>query len=135
MRRERDLRYGSAGAIAADLRRFEADEPIGARAPSASYQLRKFVARHKGIVSAVGAVIVSLAIALIAALQDGRIAGAGLDVYEFEPDVPQALRDMENVTLLPHLGTATEEVRTDMGQMALDNVAAFVAGRPLPNPV
>lgn len=73
--------------------------------------------------------------ALISALHAGQIAGAGLDVYEFEPSVPQALRDMENVTLLPHLGTATEEVRTDMGHMALDNVAAFVAGRPLPNPV
>ena len=73
--------------------------------------------------------------ALIAALQSGQIAGAGLDVYEFEPAVPQALLEMENVTLLPHLGTATEEVRTDMGHMALDNVAAFVAGRPLPNPV
>ncbi|SLN22285.1 2-hydroxyacid dehydrogenase [Ruegeria meonggei] len=73
--------------------------------------------------------------ALIAALQAHQIAGAGLDVYEFEPAVPQALRDMDNVTLLPHLGTATEEVRTDMGHMALDNVAAFVAGRPLPNPV
>ncbi len=73
--------------------------------------------------------------ALIAALQAGQIAGAGLDVYEFEPAVPQALRDMENVTLLPHLGTATEEVRTSMGHMALDNVAAFVAGRDLPNRV
>lgn len=73
--------------------------------------------------------------ALIAALQAGQIGGAGLDVYEFEPTVPQALRDMQNVTLLPHLGTATEEVRTDMGHMALDNVAAFAAGRPLPNPV
>ncbi|WP_170400562.1 2-hydroxyacid dehydrogenase [Ruegeria arenilitoris] len=73
--------------------------------------------------------------ALIAALQVGEIAGAGLDVYEFEPAVPQALRDMQNVTLLPHLGTATEEVRTDMGHMALDNVAAFVAGHALPNPV
>ena len=73
--------------------------------------------------------------ALIVALQSGQIAGAGLDVYEFEPAVPQALRDMENVTLLPHLGTATEEVRTDMGHMALDNVAAFLAGRRLPNPV
>lgn len=71
--------------------------------------------------------------ALIHALTNGQIAGAGLDVYEFEPAVPQALREMENVTLLPHLGTATEEVRTDMGHMALDNVAAFVAGRPLPN--
>ncbi|MCV2888649.1 2-hydroxyacid dehydrogenase [Ruegeria aquimaris] len=73
--------------------------------------------------------------ALIAALSAGQIAGAGLDVYEFEPKVPEALRAMEQVTLLPHLGTATEEVRTGMGHMALDNVAAFVAGRDLPNPV
>ncbi|MFA3918990.1 2-hydroxyacid dehydrogenase [Ruegeria hyattellae] len=71
--------------------------------------------------------------ALIAALQTGEIAGAGLDVYEFEPKVPQALIGMENVTLLPHLGTATEEVRTAMGQMALDNVAACIAGTDLPN--
>ncbi len=73
--------------------------------------------------------------ALIAALRSGQIAGAGLDVYEFEPTVPLALREMESVTLLPHLGTATEEVRSDMGHMALDNVAAFIDGRPLPNPV
>ncbi|WP_282021512.1 2-hydroxyacid dehydrogenase [Ruegeria faecimaris] len=73
--------------------------------------------------------------ALISALQEKQIAGAGLDVYEFEPAVPQALIDLQNVTLLPHLGTATEEVRSDMGHMALDNVAAFVQGRPLPNPV
>ncbi len=73
--------------------------------------------------------------ALITALQNGRIAGAGLDVYEFEPSVPQALCDLENVTLLPHLGTATEEVRTNMGNLALDNIAAFVKGQPLPNPV
>lgn len=73
--------------------------------------------------------------ALIEALQQGQIAGAGLDVYEFEPAVPDALVEMENVTLLPHLGTATEEVRTDMGMMALDNVAAHVAGKALPNSV
>ncbi|TMV09808.1 D-glycerate dehydrogenase [Ruegeria sediminis] len=73
--------------------------------------------------------------ALIAALRSGRIAGAGLDVYEFEPKVPEALLEMENVTLLPHLGTATEEVRTNMGLMALDNVAAFAEGRALPNAV
>ena len=65
----------------------------------------------------------------------GRSAGAGLDVYEFEPEVPQALRSLDNVTLLPHLGTATEEVRSDMGHMALDNVAAHLAGQRLPNPV
>src|SRR6056297_205082 len=73
--------------------------------------------------------------ALIAALEAAQIAGAGLDVYEFEPKVPDALMTMENVTLLPHLGTAALEVREDMGQMALDNVMAFAEGRDLPNPV
>lgn len=72
---------------------------------------------------------------LIAALSKGRIAGAGLDVYEFEPRVPQALIDMENVTLLPHLGTAALEVRTAMGLMAVDNAIAFAKGQPLPNAV
>ena len=73
--------------------------------------------------------------ALIAALQAGQIAGAGLDVYEFEPTVPPELVAMENVTLLPHLGTASLEVRTDMGMMAVANLVAFAEGRPLPNPV
>ena len=73
--------------------------------------------------------------ALIAALQDGRIAGAGLDVYEFEPAVPAALRAMENVTLLPHLGTAALEVRAAMGMMVLENARAFRDGRALPNVV
>lgn len=73
--------------------------------------------------------------ALIAALMSDQIAGAGLDVYEFEPKVPQELRALNNVTLLPHLGTATEEVRSNMGHMVLDNVAAFMAGQELLNPV
>jgi lactate dehydrogenase-like 2-hydroxyacid dehydrogenase len=73
--------------------------------------------------------------ALIAALAAGRIAGAGLDVYEFEPKVPRALTEMENVTLLPHLGTAALEVREAMGQLALDNLFAFFNGDPVPNPV
>ena len=73
--------------------------------------------------------------ALVAALSEGRIGGAGLDVYEFEPAVPDALLAMENVTLLPHLGTAALEVREDMGRMALDNVTAVAEGRPAPNAV
>ncbi|HDR29997.1 NAD(P)-dependent oxidoreductase, partial [Rhodovulum sp.] len=73
--------------------------------------------------------------ALIAALSEGRIAGAGLDVYEFEPQVPPALLAMENVALLPHLGTATLEVRESMGMMAVENICAFLAGQPLPNAV
>ena len=73
--------------------------------------------------------------ALIAALQAGQLGGAGLDVYEHEPDVPGALIGMENVTLLPHLGTAALEVREAMGQMALANAAAFAGNQPLLNPV
>ena len=73
--------------------------------------------------------------ALIAALQTGRIAGAGLDVYEFEPQVPAALMAMENVTLLPHLGTSTLEVRVGMGMMAVANLLAHAEGRDLPNAV
>ncbi|MGH1577892.1 2-hydroxyacid dehydrogenase [Planktotalea sp.] len=73
--------------------------------------------------------------ALIAALEQKQIAGAGLDVYEFEPVVPDALKRLDNVTLLPHLGTATLEVRESMGMMALENAIAFAEGRPLPNPV
>lgn len=72
---------------------------------------------------------------LITALSEGEIAGAGLDVYEFEPEVPKALTDLDNVTLLPHLGTAALEVRTAMGLMAVDNAIAFAEGRPLPNAV
>ena len=71
--------------------------------------------------------------ALIDALQQGRIAGAGLDVYEIEPKVPVALRTMENVTLLPHLGTACLEVRENMGMMAVANLIAWAEGKPLPN--
>lgn len=73
--------------------------------------------------------------ALVAALAEGRIAGAGLDVYEFEPEVPAALMGMENVTLLPHLGTAALEVRENMGMMAVDNLIAHLEGRELPNRV
>lgn len=73
--------------------------------------------------------------ALIEALQNGEIAGAGLDVYEFEPSVPEALIAMENVTLLPHLGTAALEVRTGMGLMAVENLIAYAEGRELPNGV
>lgn len=73
--------------------------------------------------------------ALAQALQHGRIGGAGLDVYEREPQVHPALLSMENVTLLPHLGTAALEVRSAMGLMAVDNLIAHAEGRPLPNQV
>ena len=71
--------------------------------------------------------------ALIAALQNQDIGGAGLDVYEFEPRVPDALRKLDNVTLLPHLGTAALEIRTQMGLMAVDNLLAYEQGETPPN--
>lgn len=71
--------------------------------------------------------------ALIAALGSGQIAGAGLDVYEHEPKVPDALRALENVVLLPHLGTAALEVREAMGLMAVENLSAALNGETPPN--
>ena len=73
--------------------------------------------------------------ALMAALQTRQIAGAGLDVYEHEPNVPAELIARENVTLLPHLGTAALDVREAMGLMAIANLTAHFDGQPLPNPV
>jgi lactate dehydrogenase-like 2-hydroxyacid dehydrogenase len=73
--------------------------------------------------------------ALIAALREGRIAGAGLDVYADEPRVPAGLAVLPNVTLLPHIGSATMEARTAMGMLACDNLLAFFDGRALPSRV
>lgn len=73
--------------------------------------------------------------ALISALEQGTIRGAGLDVYEAEPHVPERLRELENVVLLPHLGSATEETRTAMGMKVVDNITAFFAGREPPDRV
>ena len=68
--------------------------------------------------------------ALVAALQAGTIAGAGLDVYEREPQVTPALLGMENVVLFPHLGSATSETRIAMGMRALENLKLFFSGAP-----
>jgi lactate dehydrogenase-like 2-hydroxyacid dehydrogenase len=71
--------------------------------------------------------------ALAEALAAGVIAGAGLDVYAEEPKVHPALLELENVALLPHLGSATLETREAMGMRVFDNVAAFAAGRTPPD--
>lgn len=69
--------------------------------------------------------------ALVEALTSGTIAGAGLDVFEKEPQVSPALLAMENVVLLPHLGSATQETRVAMGMRALENLRLFFSGAPL----
>lgn len=73
--------------------------------------------------------------ALAEALRSGKLAGAGLDVYPEEPKVPAALLGLENVVLLPHLGSADAETRIAMGMKALANVEAFARGEPLPDKV
>lgn len=73
--------------------------------------------------------------ALIEALRRGTIAGAGLDVFEHEPRVPPDLLALPNVFALPHLGSATAASREAMGDLVLRNIAAFIAGTPLPNRV
>ena len=73
--------------------------------------------------------------ALIAALQDGHLGAAGLDVFADEPRVPKALRALPNVVLTPHVGSLTVETRHAMGQLVVDNLAAHFAGLPLLTPV
>ena len=73
--------------------------------------------------------------ALIVALQAGTIAGAGLDVFEAEPEVPSALREMENVVLTSHIGSATTQTRRAMADLTFDNLEAHFAGKPLLTPV
>lgn len=73
--------------------------------------------------------------ALVSALEDQVIAGAGLDVYAHEPDVPEALKTMDRVVLLPHIGSATQETFTAMGQLVIANLKAHFAGEPVLTPV
>jgi len=73
--------------------------------------------------------------ALIAALAGGELGAAALDVFEDEPNVPLALRELPNVVLTPHIATLTVETRHAMGQLTFDNLAAHFAGRPLLTPV
>ena len=74
-------------------------------------------------------------VALVAALEGGRLAGAGLDVFADEPHVPTALLGRDDVVLLPHVGSATVQTREAMANLVLDNIAAFLASGELVTPV
>ena len=73
--------------------------------------------------------------ALVVALREGRIAGAGLDVFENEPELHPGLIDLDNVVLVPHLGSATVETRSAMAELAARNVVEILAGRAALTPV
>ncbi len=73
--------------------------------------------------------------AMVELLQSGELGGAGLDVFEREPKVPDALKSLENVVLMPHVGSATTETRQAMFELTLSNVEAYFAGKALLTPV
>ena len=73
--------------------------------------------------------------ALVEALVNGKLGGAGLDVFVKEPQVPEVLFGMDNVVLQPHVGSATHETRRAMSQLVLDNLDAQFAGKPLLTPI
>jgi lactate dehydrogenase-like 2-hydroxyacid dehydrogenase len=68
---------------------------------------------------------------LLKYLQEKKIAGAGLDVFADEPKVPPAFFTLENAVLLPHVGSATHETRTAMGNLQVDNLVAHFSGKPV----
>ena len=72
-------------------------------------------------------------VALIQALKDGRIAGAGLEVFWDEPRVPAALMTMDNVVLAPHIGSSTREIREHRSATLLANLRAHFSGAPVPD--
>ena len=73
--------------------------------------------------------------ALVSALTQGKLGSAGLDVFEAEPRVPEALFAMDKVVLQPHVASATHETRKAMGDLAVDNPRAHFAGKPVLTPV
>jgi hydroxypyruvate reductase len=128
-------RFETARALAAGVDVLAVAVPGGARTHHlVDARVLEAMAPHAHLVNISRGDVVDEA-ALIAALEGGAIGGAGLDVYEYEPKVPQRLIDCDRVTLLPHLGTAALEVREQMGRMAVENLRAFFAGEPLPNAV
>ena len=110
-------------------------------APS-SPETRKFLNAERIALLPDGAVVANSARgnmvdddALIAALQSGKLAGAGLDVFDGEPNIHPGYRSLDNVFLLPHLGSATHETRDAMGFCCLDNLDAFFSGKACPTPL
>ncbi|KAK1583295.1 hypothetical protein Q3G72_022553 [Acer saccharum] len=72
---------------------------------------------------------------LVSALLEGRLASVGLDVYENEPEVPEQLLGLDNVVLLPHVGSNTEETRKAMADLVIRNLEAYFGNKPLLTPV
>ncbi len=99
-----------------------------------SFKKLKLMQPHAHLINTARGDIVNEA-DLVSALSSGVIAGAGLDVFVDEPNVSQALMDLQQVVLLPHMGSGTRETREAMGNCALENIQAFLSEQPIPNQV
>ncbi|ACI51670.1 D-isomer specific 2-hydroxyacid dehydrogenase NAD-binding [Gluconacetobacter diazotrophicus PA1 5] len=126
----------------ADLTELARDSDVLVVAASGGAQSRNIV--DKTVLEALGpdGVLINVARgtvvdedALVAALQAGTLGGAGLDVFQHEPHVPDALKTMDNVALQPHRASATVETRLAMGDLVVRNLAAWFAGQSLLTPV
>lgn len=89
----------------------------------------------KGVVINIGRGPLVDELELVKALVEGRLGGAGLDVFEKEPEVPEELFTLDNVVLLPHVGSGTVEARTAMADLVLGNLEAHFLNKPLLTPV
>jgi glyoxylate reductase len=140
-------RHEAAGAAALGAVRFDLDELLAAadvislHCPLTAATRHLIGARELGLMKPT-ATLVNTArgpvvdeAALAAALREGEIAAAGLDVYEREPEVEPGLLELENVVLAPHLGSATVETRTAMAELAARNAIAVVMDETAPSPV
>ena len=132
----------SAYRFVPDLTTLAADSDFLVLAASATAETSQIV--NRAVLDALGAKGVLINVsrgsvvdedALVAALAEGRLGGAGLDVFAHEPDVPQALWNMDNVVLLPHQASATIETRRAMAELVLANLAAHFAGKEPVTPV
>jgi lactate dehydrogenase-like 2-hydroxyacid dehydrogenase len=146
---EMEIAYHDLGAIDSIAHRFDGDLEALARwcdffivAAAGGAQSRGVVGAR--IIDAIGrdGILINVARgsvveepALVAALVEGRLGGAGLDVFVDEPNVPKALWSLDNVVLQPHRASATVETRIGMGELVLANLAAHFAGRELKTPV
>jgi glyoxylate reductase len=142
-------RHAADPGLVAALRaeRMELDDLLGAADVLTLHcplteQTRHLISAQRLALVKPGAILVNAArgsvvdeAALVAALRDGPLGAAALDVYEHEPQVHPGLLELDNVTLVPHLGSATVETRAAMADLAAANAIAAVRGEPLPTPV
>lgn len=140
--RKRSPHEGEVGAVAVTFERLVAESDVLAITAPLSPETRHVIDAAALRAMKPGSILVNTSrgplvdeAALVQALRDGPLRAAGLDVYEREPVLEPGLAELENVVLLPHLGSGTDEARAAMVRLACDNIVAVMGGRPPLTPV